>query len=702
MVCAAQATTLKVPLQKLTALPSIDLKCVNGSESMSIPLPQRWDIHSMVLTLRYSVSNNLIGDVSQLVVKVNDAPVAQTKLSPQAPNAEVTIDVPLELLRPGYNTLTFQVAQHFSRQVCEPPCSPDLWTNISVNDSFLELDYDLKPVPLTLGAATTMIFDNTQFPSGAVHIVTEKLDTGTATLAAVVASGIARRFDFREVDFSVSREVKPGVDNVLIGSNAFANKILAPGGASVAEGNGGLLKVFHLPRKEGGWDERHALLLLADDKKAALKVTAETLANMSLPFPDAQELRAIAFTVPDVSMYSGRRVLASDKPYDFKTLDLPTYTFRGLNATPAELSFRLPADFLIKQNQFAKLSLNFSYGAGMRNNSALNIAINGRELRAVHLDSVSGNFIDGYKVDIPTYAFKPGANTISFTPMLNPPGAICDLQTFDGMFVTIYGNSTLYFPPMPHFVELPKIELFALNGFPFTRWPDGFETRIYLPEPSDATLAAALDIVTMISQRNGFPLFGTEVVFNEPRNWGGELIVVGRAAAIPPRFMAAAPLKLLSMADVPYPTIRSWNAETQVAYSKQKSSLGNDVGVLMEFESLYKKGRSVLMFTAQSDAGVAALGKAMLDPGVQGGITGDLVFVNLADPKYPVTSLRVGKPYTTGNKGDSSAIESFLYTNPYIFYGVAVSAVLGLAWLLFWRLRVFRAKRAGAPPPPKT
>jgi hypothetical protein len=93
----------------------------------------------------------------------------------------------------------------------------------------------------------------------------------------------------------------------------------------------------------------------------------------------------------------------------------------------------------------------------------------------------------------------------------------------------------------------------------------------------------------------------------------------------------------------------------------------------------------------------------MLDPGVQGGITGDLVFVNLSDPKYPVTSLRVGKPYTTGNKGDSSAIESFLYTNPYIFYGVAVLAVIALAWLLFWRLRVFRAKRAGAgAPPPKT
>jgi len=48
---------------------------------------------------------------------------------------------------------------------------------------------------------------------------------------------------------------------------------------------------------------------------------------------------------------------------------------------------------------------------------------------------------------------------------------LCDAVRTDGLFATIYENSTLVFPNMPHFVELPKIELFGLNGFPFTRWP---------------------------------------------------------------------------------------------------------------------------------------------------------------------------------------------------------------------------------------
>jgi len=690
------AETVKAPLQRFTAAPSIQLRCINGSQSISIPVPERWKIKSALLTLRYSVSNNLIAEVSQLTVKLNDEPIAQTRLTPQAPNVEVAIDLPIELVKSGYNTLSFHVAQHYSRQQCEPPCAPDLWTNISVADSFLQFEYEMREVPLRLGAASNMIFDPRQFPEAHVHIVTENMTPETATLATVVASGIARRFDYRKVKFSVSRELKPRADNILIGTTAFARRILGKRPFHPPPGDGGLLTIRHLPDGEDGWDTRHALILLADDRPAALKVTAATLANMSLPYPDSDTLRAIEFSMPDVSMYSGRHVLASDKAYDFRTLNLPTHTFRGLNSEPLELAFRLPADFLIKQNQYAKISLNFSYGAGLKANSALNIAVNGRELRAIHLDNGSGNFIDGYKVDIPTYVFKPGANTITFTPSLNTLGGMCETLQFDGLFVTIFENSTLYFPPMPHFVELPKIELFALNGFPFTRWPDGYETLIYLPGGDEASLATALDLVGMVTQRNGFPLFGTQVTFTEPVGWHGEIMVIGKATAIPRSMMAAAPLKLMDVASVPYPTIRSWNAEASIAYSRQKSGLGGGIGMVMQFESIYKQGRSVVLFTSQDEEGLRTLGDALLDPGVQGGITGDLVFIDLTNPKYPVTSLKVGKKYTTGNKGDISLVDSFLYANAYVFYGLVALSIVGLAWLVYWRLKKFRAKRVAA------
>lgn len=690
---AAQAASVKVPLQKLTSLPSIQLRCINGSESISIPVPERWKVRKAILTLRYSVSNNLIGEISQMIVKVNNEPIAQTKLNPQAPNVEAAIDIPVNLLKPGYNALSFHVAQHYSRQQCEPPCAPDLWTNISVAESFIELEYDQKAVPLKLGAATAMIFDPKQFPEAEVHIVTDALTPDAATLATVVASGIARRFDYRKVRFSVSRELRPGMDNVLIGSRDFAHKALAANSVSLPKGDGGLLKIFHMPLQEGGWDALHALIVIADERAAALRIAAATLANMSLPYPDTDALHALAFSMPDVTMYSGRNVLSSDKVYDFKTLNLPTHTFQGLNSNAVTLSFRLPADFLIKQNHYAKLSLNFSYGAGLKDSSALNVSVNGKGLRSIHLDSISGNFIDGYKIDIPTYVFKPGANSISFTPSLNTLGGLCDTLQTDGLFITIFDNSTLSFPPMPHFVEMPKIELFALNGFPFTRWPDGYETIVYLPKPDDIALATALNIVGMVTQRNGFPLFGTQVTFDEPAGWSGEILVVGKADDVPKHFMEAAPLKLSDTPRVPYPAIGSWNAEASIAYSTQQSGLGTGTGIIMEFESMYKKGRSVLVFTSKNNEGLAALGDAVLDPGVQGGITGDLAVIDLTNPKYPVTSLQVGNKYSTGNKGNISLLDSFLYANIYVFYGAIAASIVALGLLGHWGLRRYRARR---------
>lgn len=695
----AHAETVAVPLQKLTAMPTIELRCISGSQTISLPIPARWKLNAVQLTLRYMASNNLIGDVSQLSIHVNEVPVAQTRLNPQVTNAELTITIPPSLLKPGYNKLSFHTAQHYSRQQCEPPCAPDLWTIISVADSLLTIDYTPQPVPLKLGAATAMIFDPTQFPEVEVHLVNEAMDQPSAALATVVASGIARRLDYRKTKFTISRTLKPGVDNVLIGSRKFAAAVLAGHGVPLSEGPGGLLKVVHLPQADGAWDRLHALLLLVDDRQATLRIAAETLANMTLPYPDADELHAIAFSMPNVTMYRGRGVLAADKPYTFKTLNQPNHTFVGLNAETIELNFRLPADFLIKQNQYAKMAINFAYGAGMRANSSLNLRVNGSDLRAIHLDNPAGGFVDGYKIEVPTYIFKPGNNTIAFTPTVNANSALCDPLKSDGLFVTLYENSTLYFPPMPHFVELPKIELFALNGFPFTRWPDGFETLIYLPEPDETSLGAMLNIVGMISQRNGFPLFGTQVTFEAPKQWAGEIMVVGKTGAIPKDFMDAAPLNPNGRTRVPYPAVGSWNSETTIAQSTQHSQLASGTGLIMEYESFYTKGRSIVLFTAQDNASLSALGEAMLDPGVQGGITGDLVFVDLSKPDYPVTSLNTGKSYTTGNKGSIWTVDSFLFANSYVFYGLIALLLLLLALVAYWGLRRFRAHRLGGTPP---
>ncbi|MBI3479334.1 MAG: cellulose biosynthesis cyclic di-GMP-binding regulatory protein BcsB [Nitrosomonadales bacterium] len=700
----AHAGTLKLPLEKFTASPALEMRCMSGSQSLSFPIPERWNVHKIVLSLHYTVSNTVVSNISQMAIKFNGEHITQMKLNPEAPTVTTDVAIPVTHLEPGYNTIAFQVAQHYLTNQCEEPCSPNLWTSVSVKDSFLEIDYDLKPLPLQLGKTTGWIFDPKQFPEAAVNLVMDSTSPESVTMAGVVASGIASHFDYRNVKFSHSTDIKPGMDNVLVGTTKFAAATLAQYGINVAQADGGLIKLFHLPGGGQTVDNLHALIVIAGDDQKPLKIAAETFANMSLPYPGTDELRAYEFSMPDISMYGGKMVLTSDKAYNFKSLGMSTSSLYGFNGkasregnegTRSELSFRLPPDFLIKQNQYAKLVLNFAYSSGMRTDSTLGLSVNDKRVRDIHLDRVDGNYIDGYQLDLPTYLFKPGVNTIAFQSYLSTHRQLCDSINSDAPFVTIHENSTLYFPPMPHLVEMPKLELFSLNGFPFTRWPDGFETLVYLPQPDNASIDTAFNLIGMISQKNGFPLFGTQVTFTEPVDWKGEMLVVGKTSAIPQAMMDQAPMQVNGVATIPYPVKRSWDSESSISLSKQKSGLGIGSGLLMEFESARSKGRSVVLATAQTDNDLLALGDALLNSGVQARISGDIALIKLDVPNYDLTSLSVGKKYSTGDKGKVSFIDSILYSNAYVLYGVIALTITVLGWLGYRLLGRYRRQRQG-------
>jgi hypothetical protein len=430
------------------------------------------------------------------------------------------------------------------------------------------------------------------------------------------------------VSFSVSRELKAGTDNVLIGIRTEVEQFLKKHGAAVPKIEGGYLKIVHLPSDRGAPDAAHVLVIVSGETLEAVKIAAETFANISFGLPGSSEIKAFEFSLPDIRQYTGREALASGTVYPFRTLNLPTQTFRGLNPPAGNLSFRLPADFNVKPNQYAKLALNFSYGAGLKSGSALNVSVNGRHIRAIPFESTGGAFVENYRIDIPTYVFKSGTNTIDFAPNPQIAGQICDLLQIEGLFVTLFDHSTLQFPEMPHLVEMPKIDLFMHNGFPFTRWPDGHETTVVLAAKDERLLAAGLNLIGLASQRNGFPLFGVQFTYGKAQS--GELILVGLLGSFPEEISQVSPMsQSKETLRIPYPVVTGWDAEATMAYSSQISAFGAGRGLLMEFQSPYETGRTVLMLTASRAEDVLAVSGALLNADVQAKSTGDLVLVEL-------------------------------------------------------------------------
>ena len=691
------AEVLRIPLHKLAPARTVDLRCTSASHNLMIPIPERWRIDKAVLSFNYVNSTGVLANKSRITIKVNDYPVAQVNLNPSAPEGSVRLSVPPFLLEPGYNKFGFHVSQHYTLE-CEQPCAPDLWTTLKLDQAFFEIDYTLKPVPLQLPSINRLLFDPKISPHGAVNIVLEKTDPELVTIAGILASGIARRFDYRQVFFTVSDTLKPGSDNLLVGSQDFVQGFLKSKGVNPPAIQGPYLKILHLPGLapggEGRADPTHALIVVSGLNGDHLKLAAETFAIMSSSLPNADEMLVIGFTLPDITMYSGRLVVTPDKQYTFKNLDLRSHTFKGINPSPSEIAFRLPADFLIRPNVYADLSMYFAYGAALRSDSALNISLNGQLVRAIHLDNSKGDSIEGYKIKIPTFMFKPGDNLLRFEPALTPSfSKTCENIQEQNLFLTIFENSTLSFPPMPHLVDLPRIELLMLSGFPFTRWPDGHESMIYLTNNNAPTINSALNLIGMLTQKNGYPLLEMKVTYDDPKRFNGELVILGDVNTIPEAYKKAAPVTLTKATTVPHPVVRSWNDEVSLAYTQQISEFRPGKGALMEFLSPFIEGRTVLLATAASTEDLEVFSKALLEPGVQAKSEGSLVLVDLSPPDYKVASLQVGKRYFSGKTGQVSLIERYLFFYPWLYYVAVAVVIIALGLVIFYILKRYRARR---------
>ncbi|MBI4665421.1 MAG: cellulose biosynthesis cyclic di-GMP-binding regulatory protein BcsB [Nitrospinae bacterium] len=804
----ARTEVFKTPLNKLSGDWTVNLRCIIGEHGVSIPIPERWRVTKASVTFSYVNSSNLIEEISSLTVKLNDLPLAQTRLNPLNPEGRMTVALPPSQLKAGYNEVKFMAIQHFTRD-CENPCSPDLWTTLNFEDSELVIEYELNPVPLKLSSMANFLFDPRIMPQGEVNVVTGKHTSDILTLAGIVASGVTRRFDYRKASLTTSGDIKPGVDNIFVGDEKALNVFLSRKGISPVKMEGPFMGIIPLPlsdealagvaRKgstapsghgrvisrvtEGpnlGWlsmtagkedplyiaamavpgaihtgvnvffppssvlevedfanqfglslssgslntladrrakfpgersrygapspdtaplgisgaeysDPTHALVIVSGKTFDHIKISSETLASMTFPFPGTASTTIKQFELPDIMLYSGKHMLVSDKIIRFKTLDFPTHTFRGLQGNPRDITFRLPPDFFIKENQYAKLVLNFAYGAGLRPDSVLNILLNGVHVRAINMDKATGDTIEGYKVEIPTYLFKPGSNTIRLAPILTPMAKECDLIQPESLFLTIFENSTIYFPPMAHFVSLPNLELFMLNGFPFTRWPDGFESLIYITKDDPALINAAMNVIGMVTQRNGYPLLGMKISLEKPDKWEGELITIGSVNTIPDEFKKGTPLTLMQETQVRYPVVDNLGGETSYAFSKQIAGLGPDSALLMESQSPFKSGRAMLTMTAMTPEDVLKLSRALFEPEAQTQINGDTAVVEFGETNLKIATQSATEHFFVGKFGKITFLDYFFHTYHYAYY-----FLLGGILLISTLILYFFFKRHGA------
>lgn len=688
-----------------------------ASTSISLPHSARERVESATLHLVVTNSVSLLTDRSQLAIRVNGTTIAQLALSSKQPETTAEIRIPVELLRPGYNTLGFAAAQH-STEHCEDPNAPELWTEVDTSASTLRMRTTLVPLVTPRLSDLDDLIDPKQWSTRSFAIVDAAHPVNDMQLAAgsLVTQGIALRLRYLSAPLHVSDAqtgagggIAPrlalgnldGADVFLVGRRDALRNYLDP--QVLARISGAFLGLYPKP------DDPHRFLLIVSGRNdAEVERAARAFAHSELPLPQRAELAVDALDEAAATPWSTSRVLAGTKPRTFRSFEFRSRTL-GVGDR-ADMRIALPADIYAPEDAQVALDLNFTAGAKMRGDSVLNVYLNDRFEQVIALDRGEGGVIRHYRVSIPLRSFRAGENTLSLRPVLVPLiSDRCTLLQTDNLRLTIFDDSTIKLPPASHFTTLPDLERLAESGFPYTVHPDGGDLALAVAGRDDDTIAAAWVLAGKLAQQVREPLSRAQITFGPPAS-ARQAIVVGAAPVLPSQVLEGAPWKpgrSERFADSVAPgEARAagwlpWRAGGRADATAQGAAAGEVVlrgalplaGQLLVMQYRDRSGRAVTLLTAASAPELAQGVARLVEPGLWSGLDGDVSLLDVGHGRW--WTARVGSTFEFGSTGVWDHLGFVVSNHPWLGYAalVVLLAALAAATALLLRRQYLKRNR---------
>jgi cellulose synthase (UDP-forming) len=201
----------------------------------------------------------------------------------------------------------------------------------------------------------------------------------------------------------------------------------------------------------------------------------------------------------------------------------------------------------------------------------------------------------------------------------------------------VLGTSALDLSEIPNFTQLPRLDLFANAGFPFTRSADLQQTAVLLPTAATPEqVSLYLDLLGFFGAQTGYPSVQVKVVdANQATQTDRDLLIIGsmKDNALPQGWQSYSPLKessggfvlnsaegLLGRLDT-----LSWTRSGRER-SRLNDALASDPPevVLEGFASPSGNGRSVVSISANSIRGSEEFIDALATAAGQAEITGSV------------------------------------------------------------------------------
>ena len=471
------------------------LRGVDARSEISFRIPLTKVVTAAHLDLRYHVSPNVIPEVSQIQVTLNGTSVGSIPILPNKASPHAVISAPLELpaeLLTSENTLRFQVAAKC--RGCDDAAQAELWTRIELttqlhlSGSILALANDLRLLPAPFFDSSLQRIVQVPFvfadPPDALHL----------EAAGVIASWFGILADYRATALPVSVGRVPPGNVVVIGTNKSG--LLTSLGLGATRGPS-------ITMRDNPNDRYGKLLLVAGENASEVLTAARGLALGKARSGDSVGFEGVEFP-PRRKPYDAPRWLNTDHQSRLSDVANPEQ-LPLMGSGTVHVFFRLPPDLYFDQKLTVPFGLVYrSKGLPPRDSrkSQISVSLNGKFVTSKPIDarSLQANFLQ--TIYLPVAGLAPN-NTLNIDFNFGPK----DADTRAGYTeATVLDESELDLEGIPHFAQMPRLELYANSGFPFTRLADLAETAVVLPETPDTDqIETYLELLAFFGARTGYP-----------------------------------------------------------------------------------------------------------------------------------------------------------------------------------------------------
>lgn len=543
---------------------TLQLYGADSHQDISLPLSPRLEVKSAELQLVFTNSISLL-DISQLMVSLNGAVVAQFPLRASTPEVTARMTLPLDKLKVGYNKLGFNSAMHYTYE-CEDPLHPELWTKIDLERSFISVKANYKAADAKLSKLPDLI-DRRLWDEYEVTLASAGSYTNaTLEAGALIAQGAAMFRDYAPLrikhaqlqhggnveylrDFfgDINWAQMPAGDIILFGTRDELSGFL--GSKITPLLNRPLYAVY--PRPDD--PTRFVLVITGQDQESLLQA-AKTFALKNVLYPNHFYASPVDNTAPKLDVMDGIGRLKPDVLYKFSDLGVATTSLEGMGSPSMSLKVWLIPDPFAPRKDKIELKLYMSYGSGFAKQSVLNVLVNDKYQSTVPLDEPRGTTYMGYRVEVPVNRFKPGWNDIRLEAQMVPAdmGGRCKTTPTRNLQVSIFDESNIRLKSREGKSFVPNLELISRSGLPFLHYPDGSSVGIYLPNPNSGTLAASWMMMSKLAQLNKAPLYNTRYYLDnldDALDDNESVIAVAEQSAIPAVIRDQSPLDILVRAN---------------------------------------------------------------------------------------------------------------------------------------------------------